>query len=538
MRVSSFVGIAANLLLAVPSGARINRVHLNGLPPPPPNDGSLTKKSHGPTHKGVFQQLIDHNKPELGRFSQRYWYNADDWAGPGSPIILNAPSEHEANAFYATKDSLAGRFAQTTGGAAIVLEHRYWGKSSPFNNLTTTNLQYLNLDNAIQDIIYFAHNVEQPFDLGGTSKPSKAPWVLTGCSYSGALAAWTHHLAPGTFWAYHCSSAVVEAIPNFWKYNQPIKEAIPKNCSTDMQGVMKHIDGILSDGTKDEKHALKKKFGLESLTHDDDFGAALAGGLQKWQNTVFFKTKKPNALYQMCDYLENVFPQKSSRIISDRPAVPGPEGVGTSKALDGFAKWSKEVYLPAACAEFGYWADNNTAACMDMNNKDNPMYTDLSVNNTVNRQWYWLLCNEPFEWWQVSGPDDITGLASKHAGLDYARMQCSNMFPREGNRTYGLKLGRTARETNRRTGGWGRVNTTRLMWVNGELDPWRAATVSADERPGGPLVFTPEAPVWVLPGGVHCSDVLTRNAEANPALRRVVDDVLKTMKKWVDEYYK
>lgn len=32
---------------------------------------------------------------------------------------------------------------------------------------------------------------------------------------------------------------------------------------------------------------------------------------------------------------------------------------------------------------------------MDMNNKDNPMYTDLSVNNTVNRQWYWLLCNEP-----------------------------------------------------------------------------------------------------------------------------------------------
>lgn len=117
-------------------------------------------------------------------------------------------------------------------------------------------------------------------------------------------------------------------------------------------------------------------------------------------------------------------------------------------------------------------------------------------------------------------------------------MQCRNMFPREGNRTYGLKLGRTARETNRRTGGWGRVNTTRLMWVNGELDPWRAATVSADERPGGPLTFTPEAPVWVLPGGVHCSDVLTRNAEANPALRRVVDDVLKTMKKWVDEYYK
>jgi hypothetical protein len=29
------------------------------------------------------------------------------------------------------------------------------------------------------------------------------------------------------------------------------------------------------------------------------------------------------------------------------------------------------------------------------------MYTDLSANNTINRQWFWYICNEPFFYWQV-----------------------------------------------------------------------------------------------------------------------------------------
>lgn len=304
MRPSIFIGAVVNILLAAPAAARIDRFHLNGLPPPPPKEHGLTRRAEKQTHAGTFQQLIDHQNPGLGTFSQRYWYNAEYYAGPGSPIVLNAPGEDAADDFYATNDTLSGMFAQTNGGAVIVIEHRYWGESSPYENLTTTNLQYLNLDNAIQDLIYFAHNVELPFDVNGTTKPTAAPWVLTGCSYSGALTAWTHTLAPGTFWAYHCSSAVVEAISDFWQYNEPIKMAMPQNCTSDMQKAVKHIDGILSNGTAEAKHALKKKFGLESLTHDDDFAQVLISGIQGWQSTMFYQSKKPNPLYQFCDYLE------------------------------------------------------------------------------------------------------------------------------------------------------------------------------------------------------------------------------------------
>jgi hypothetical protein len=43
-----------------------------------------------------------------------------------------------------------GVLASEIGAALIVLEHRYWVMSSPYDNLTTVNMQYLNLENAIQ----------------------------------------------------------------------------------------------------------------------------------------------------------------------------------------------------------------------------------------------------------------------------------------------------------------------------------------------------------------------------------------------------
>lgn len=33
-----------------------------------------------------FEQLIDHDAPELGTFQQRYWVNSTYWKGPGSPV--------------------------------------------------------------------------------------------------------------------------------------------------------------------------------------------------------------------------------------------------------------------------------------------------------------------------------------------------------------------------------------------------------------------------------------------------------------------
>lgn len=87
------------------------------------------------------------------------------------------------------------------------------------------------------------------------------------------------------------------------------------------------------------------------------------------------------------------------------------------------------------------------------------------------------------------------------------------------------------------TGGWDYVNTTRLIWTNGEWDPWKDATVSSDFRPGGPLVSTKEAPLNMIPGGIHCSDLIASNGVANRGVQEVIDNEISVIKGWVEDFY-
>ncbi|KAG5995093.1 hypothetical protein E4U43_003115 [Claviceps pusilla] len=544
MRLLSCVGSIASTLLILHS-ADAGMTGLGHLVKRPtfPEDREFQAElaaaiASGTVKNATFRQLIDHRRPELGTFSQRYFYNSEWYVGPGAPIILRTPDEAEVWPGYTKNNSQAAVFAKTNGAAVVALEHRYYGKSSPFTNLTTTNLQHLTLENAIQDVIYFAKNVVLPFDVKRSSSPDKAPWVLTGCSYAGSLSAWIHRLYPGTFWAHHCSSAPVEAITDFWQYFEPAREAMPKNCSTDLVNVVKHIDQVLSSGDAKAAYALKKKFGFEALSHNDDFGFAILTPFWYLQNR-WFGDSGADPFYRFCDYIENVFPNTT------HPArLPGPEGVGVEKALDGYAKWSTEAYIPGWCKGYDYWTkeSNTSVVCWDTYNERSPLYHDYRVDNAADRQWMWMLCNEAFEWWQVAGPRGVSpGYVSKFVDTEYNHHQCAKLFPREGNHTYGLNLGRSPATVNRWTGGWGgwgdEKPLRRIMFASGEWDEWRAATVSSDRRPGGRLKSTPDAPVWVIPNGTHCEDASYKNAQANPALAKIFDEMMVKMHAWIDEFY-
>lgn len=38
------------------------------------------------TGSGFFTQLLDHADPSKGTFQQKFWWNSEFWAGPGSPV--------------------------------------------------------------------------------------------------------------------------------------------------------------------------------------------------------------------------------------------------------------------------------------------------------------------------------------------------------------------------------------------------------------------------------------------------------------------
>lgn len=160
----------------------------------------------------------------------------------------------------------------------------------------------------------------------------------------------------------------------------------------------------------------------------------------------------------------------------------------------------------------------------------------MSVDNAIDRQWQWFLCNEPFAFWQDGAPASRnTSIVSRLVTASYWQRQCSLFFPSEGNFTYGSARGLSVADVNAYTGGWD-MNTTRVLWVNGQYDPWKDATVSSDFEPGGPLQSTSEAPVMVIPDGIHCSDLIAQNGAVNDGVQDVIDAEVKQIKAWVAEW--
>lgn len=158
------------------------------------------------------------------------------------------------------------------------------------------------------------------------------------------------------------------------------------------------------------------------------------------------------------------------------------------------------------------------------------------MDNAINRQWNWFLCNEPFDYWQGGAPAGRPSIVSRLVTPEYWERQCALFFPPEGEYTYGHAEGKTVDDVNAYTGGWN-TNTTRLVWTNGQFDPWKDATVSSDFRPDGPLKSTAEAPVLMIPAGIHCSDLLAQNGIVNAGVQKVIDTEIAQIEQWVAEYY-
>ena len=91
------------------------------------------------------------------------------------------------------------------------LEHRYYGKSQPFEDLSTQNLRYLNTDQALEDVASFIRMINK-------DKPNRKTIVIGG-SYSGGLASWFRGKYPDLALAAWSSSGVVFPKADLWEYD-------------------------------------------------------------------------------------------------------------------------------------------------------------------------------------------------------------------------------------------------------------------------------------------------------------------------------
>ncbi|KIK48997.1 hypothetical protein CY34DRAFT_429501 [Suillus luteus UH-Slu-Lm8-n1] len=370
----------SSLLLAGLARAAIPNAMLRGmpsLPKVPVPERSITSPNGTalPNISTVYQfdQLIDHDNPVLGTFKQRYWMNWEFYE-PGGPIILMTPGEANADGYdvYITNITINGLIAQQQNGAAIIIEHRFFGYSNPYDNLTSQSLALLTIQQAIDDLVYFATTADLPMPGGDVVKPGQAPWILIGGSYSGALTSYTMVNKPGIFWAGYGSSATVQTITDYYDYFTPIREYMPQNCSFDVQAVIAYLDQMYAANDTAGIKTLQESFALGALDHVGDFATALQYNLWDWQSLV------PGAyagtwFYQFCDALE-----------VKNGVNAGPDGWGLDNAIESWGNFWNTTYYNHTCQ------DKDVETCLGTFDLTNPYWSNVTVDNWV-RSWTWMV---------------------------------------------------------------------------------------------------------------------------------------------------
>ncbi|KAG6861573.1 hypothetical protein C0995_014869 [Termitomyces sp. Mi166 len=455
-----------------------------------------------------FDQLVDHNNPSLGTFKQRYWHTYEFYE-PGGPIVLMTPGEGNADGYYGylTNRTINGLIAQQQNASTVVLEHRFYGFSNPKPDLSVESLRLHTLQQAVDDLVYFAKTVRLPMPGGDQVTPDKAPWILIGGSYSGALTSWTMASRPGTFWAGYGSSGVVEAILNFWEYFEPIRLHMPANCSADVQAVIAHVDKTFTGKNATAIQALKETFGLGNMTHLDDVAGALRNNLWDWQSLQ--PTTGPGGqFYQFCDRLE----------VKDGVSAPV-TGWGLDHALAAWGSYFKNTYYAHLCN------DMDSETCLGTYDPTQSYWTDTSIDNAW-RSWFWIVCNE-VGYLQEGAPKGYPTLVTRLVQPSYDLRQCQLMFPQ----AFPQPPKTAIKETNQVYKGWD-VKLNRLFFANGQRDPWKDATVSATQHT---VQSTPNQPIYIG-DGFHCSDLKTLAGQVDPTINTVQVAALGYFKTWLSQW--
>jgi pimeloyl-ACP methyl ester carboxylesterase len=203
-----------------------------------------------------FEQKLDHFNPiDTRTWKQRYQMNLKYYEY-GGPVFLHIGGEDEI-----TYDWMNGgawiEYAKKCNALCFQLEHRYYGKSHPTDNLNTTNLLYLNIEQSLADLETFINTITNENE----NLLFNAKWVVFGGSYAGNLAAWLRMKYPHLVYAAVSSSSTLSATINYKEYYITAKNALsdynPK-CASYIRKATRMINDYLK--TNDGAKYIDKKF--------------------------------------------------------------------------------------------------------------------------------------------------------------------------------------------------------------------------------------------------------------------------------------
>ncbi|VAH17273.1 unnamed protein product [Triticum turgidum subsp. durum] len=396
---------------------------------PPPEAGLLgsapgrflTQEEHW------MSQTLDHFSPTVNhrQFKQRYYEFLDYHRAPNGPVFLNICGEASCSGI---SNNYLAVMAKKFGAALVSPEHRYYGKSSPFEDLTTENLRFLSSKQALSDLAVFRQYYQETLNAKYNRSGADNSWFVFGGSYSGALSAWFRlkfpHLTCGSL----ASSGVVLAVYNFTDFDKQIGESAGPECKEALQEVTRLVDGQLQSG----HNSVKELFGAKMLENDGDFLYLLADAA-----AIAFQYGNPDVL---CS-----------------PLVEAKKN-GTD-LVEAFARYVNDYYVGTFRA---------SVASYDQNYLKNTTPAESSY-----RLWWYQVCSE-VAYFQVAPKND--SVRSAKIDTRYHLDLCKNVF--------GEGVYPDVSMTNLYYGGT-RIAGSKIVFANGSQDPWRHASKqkSSEELP-------------------------------------------------------
>ncbi|KAL2824717.1 serine carboxypeptidase S28-domain-containing protein [Aspergillus pseudoustus] len=478
---------------------RLSHLSLGLLPALLPQAlATTTYKTHN------FSAPIDHFHNETryephsnSSFNLRYWFDPQYYK-PGGPVIVIAAGETDGtDRFPFLSQGIVTQLAKAYNGLGVILEHRYYGESFPFADLTLKNIRFLSTEQSLADYAYFAQHAVFPGLEEHDLTASATPWIAYGGSYAGAQVAFLRKVYPEIFWGAVSSSGVTAAIIDYWAYFEPIRNFGPAQCIDAIQTRVDFVDRILIDHAENETlHAqLQAAFGFSTPINNTDFVNFLSNPLGAFQSRNWDPAV---GSYEFRHYCDNITAAEPLYTPTNYTALlPG------LLESAGYDKRNKTL-LANLRNEIGYL---NSSVQSYLEEQAAAQVSDVATSGSLSKDsgtsWNYQVCTEWGYFMPGSTvPEDIRPLLSRLITLEYT----SNVCPE----TFNIDTAPDVSQVNKH-GGLD-FSYPRVAIIGGVADPWRDATPHAEGLPGREssdsepfiLLDIPAEDVWDgIRGGVH-----------------------------------
>lgn len=480
-----------------------------------------------------FQNESRYEPHSDGTFNNRYWFDASHYK-PGGPVILFVAGEASGDyRFPLLEKGILYQLASAHGGIGVILEHRYYGTSFPFEDISVEDARFLSTEQSLADAAYFARNVVFPGLENENLNSSSAPWIVYGVSYSGGQSAFLRKLYPDVFWGGISSSGVTEAIIDYWRYFEPVRQYGPADCIWTQQFITDVVDKIFIDSKNETlKGQFKLFFNYATTALDKNFVDNLYAGLYSWQSRNWDPAIGSGTFSNWCKAITSTKLEYSSSAATNASAA---------SILDATGYGGNDTLTLRLLNYAGYLRRSTLAD--DESTSTSASVAATAVPAAYFDSWSYQTCTEWGYWVTGSGFDTSLGkpLLSRILDVEFENSYCESEF--------GISTPPNVTAVNK-YGGFD-ISYPRLALINGLADPWREATPAADGSPPREstvsepwiLIDNPPEDVWDgLRGAGHhweANGVFANQTQDKQPPKAIVEaqaDIVEFVGAWVEEW--